>query len=67
MVGIDIPREVMPMPDDKNNQRLEELKEVSMPLIEYLNKNYHQHVMVLVTPTSITVTLPSVVSKDKMG
>ena len=32
---------------------LKKLQEAASPLIEYLNENYHPHVTVIVTPTSI--------------
>ncbi len=35
---------------EKSNQ---ELKEMALPLIKYLNEHYHPHVTVIVTPTSV--------------
>ena len=39
----------------ENDKKLAELKEAASPLIKYLCENYHPHVTVIVTPTSIEV------------
>jgi len=37
-----------------NKQKLlQELNESAMPLIEFMNKNYHPHVKCIVTPTGV--------------
>ena len=36
---------------DKN----EELKEATMPLIKFLNENYHPHAVAIVTPTGVEI------------
>lgn len=39
----------------ENDKKLAELKEAASPLIKYLCENYHPHITVIVTPTSIEV------------
>lgn len=36
-----------------SKDKLAELQEAATPLLKYLNENYHPHVTVIVTPTSI--------------
>lgn len=38
---------------EESKKRLDELKEASTPLLKYLNENFHPHVTVIVTSTSI--------------
>lgn len=34
-------------------ERTDQLKEASLPLIKLLNEEYHPHVTVIITPTSV--------------
>ena len=34
-------------------EKLQELKQAALPLIKYLNTNYHPHVTAIITPTSV--------------
>ncbi|MFV0310837.1 MAG: hypothetical protein ACK5KN_04215 [Dysgonomonas sp.] len=36
-------------------ERCEKLKEAALPLIKLLNEEYHPHVTVIVTPTSVEI------------
>ena len=36
-----------------NQQKLDALRAAADPLLKYLNENYHPHVTVIVTPTSV--------------
>ena len=39
--------------NSKFPQKMRDLKQAAEPLLKYLNENYHPHVTVIVTPTSI--------------
>lgn len=39
--------------DKKQANRIKEFEELAKPLVKWLNENYHPHVTVIITPTSV--------------
>lgn len=48
-----------------NREKLAELQKAAEPLLKYLNENFHPHVTVIVTPTSVELT-ESIMSISKI-
>lgn len=41
--------------DEKRKEKREQLKKAAEPLVKLINEEYHPHVTVIVTPTSVEV------------